>query len=146
MLRWVGVLVMLGTAILAGTSIADRRRALREIDDLRGRIYSARVAADSCQNSVAYEEMSFRRYNTVVDSLRREVRSFEAMDDRGVPEEAYDQYLELFEGYNDSVGSWEERAERLRVDEAACRAIIDGHNALTDSLRRRLLPEPEETG
>jgi hypothetical protein len=74
----------------------------------------------------------------MIDSLRDEVRDFEALDERGVPEERYDEYLERFEAYNDSVISWEARAETLRANEAACRELVEAHNALSDSLRRRM--------
>jgi hypothetical protein len=139
-LRWLAVLVLLASAILAVRSIADRRRTAREILDLRDDIYAARVAADSCRNAVAYAEMSFRRFGDAVDSARGQVRGFEALDERGVPKERYDEYLEVFEAYNDSVALWDDRVAELRADEAACRDIIDRHNRLADSLRKRLRP------
>ena len=55
--------------------------------------------------------------------------------------------MERFQAYNDSVAEWETRAERLRTHESECRAIIEGHNALSDSLRRRVAEEmPEREG
>jgi hypothetical protein len=36
------------------------------------------------------------------------------------------------------VAVWEARERRLRSAETACRATIEGHNALSDSLQRLL--------
>ncbi len=135
------VVAVLILAVLAGRDILDRRRTVREIRDLRDRVYRARVSADSCRNELAYEERLFRRFDTVVDSLRRQVRDYERLDERGVPEAEYEEYLRHFEGYNDSVAVWHDRATALRESEAACRAFIEGHNALADTLRRRLRSE-----
>ena len=143
-LRGLAVLVLVASAVLAVRSIADRRRTAREIRDLRDDIYVARVAADSCRNAVAYAELSFRRFGDAVDSVRGQVRGFEALDERGVPEERYDEYLEVFNAYNDSVALWDDRVAQLRADEAACRDIIDRHNLLADSLRKRLQPGYDE--
>ena len=142
--RWLVVLAVVALSIVAGTSIADQRRTAREIRNLRDSIYVARIAADSCQNALAYAEMTFRRYGTVVDSLRAEVRAFEALDERGVPAAQYDRYLDTFDRYNDSVGAWEDRAAALKEDETACRAVIDRHNTLADSLRERIEADASE--
>jgi len=125
-------------AVLGVRAYQEERRLLEEITGLRDEVYRARVSADSCRNELAYEETLFRRFDEVVDSLRGEVRSYEALDERGVPEERYDEYLEQFEGYNDSVEEWERRAEGLRSTEQTCRALVTDHNALADSLRGRL--------
>ena len=62
--------------------------------------------------------------------------SVEALGGGGaVPAGRYDEYLEVFESYNDSVAAWEVRSERLLSAESACRAVIDEHNALTDSIQ-----------
>jgi hypothetical protein len=145
-LRWVAVLVLLASAVLAVRSLADRRRTAREISELRDDIYVARVATDSCRNAVAYAEMSLRRFGDAVDSVRGQVRSLEALDERGVPEERYDEYMRLFNAYNDSVALWDDRVAKLRADEAACRSVIERHNLLADSLRRRLRPGSREEG
>ncbi len=114
------------------------RRLVDEITMLRNQVYEARVSADSCRNELAYQETLFRRFDEVVDSLRQEVRAFEAMDARGVPEAQYEEYLTRFEGYNDSVQAWERRAAELRASEQICRGLVHDHNALADSLRGRL--------
>lgn len=142
--RWRRPLAVLGALALVTVSVflvrdlLDRRRTVNEIRDLRDQVYRARVTADSCSNELAYQERLFRRFDTVVDSLRGEVRAFERMDERGVPEQHYDTYMQQFEGYNDSVAVWRRRAAELRASETACRDFIDVHNTLADSLRRRL--------
>ena len=141
MLRWLAVAALFVAVFLGVRSVADRRAMSREIRVLRDEIYVARVAADSCRNAVAYAELSFRRWGDAVDSVRGEVRRLEDLDERGVPEERYDEYMELFTSYNDSVAAWDNRVAELRAGEDACRTIIDRHNRLADSLRTRLRPE-----
>lgn len=142
----VGLLAVGGAAILVvfffgAREIAERRRTFDEITGLRERLYEARREAESCQRTVAARERAFRRLDAAVDSLRDEVRAFEALDERGVPEREYEAYLETFDGYNDSVDVWEAQAESLRAAEEACRDVIETHNALGDSLRARLAEE-----
>jgi len=134
-------LLALGALAWAGRDMLERRRTVEEINALRGRVYDARVAIDSCRNELAYQEMLFRRFDTLVASLRGEVDAFEALDERGVPEEEYDAYMDAFEGYNDSVAVWEARADSLRRTDAVCRVLVERHNELTDSFRARLLDE-----
>jgi len=137
-LALIGALVLATASVLGVRELLDRRHAVNEIRGLRDQVYRARVSADSCRNELAYQERLFRRFDTVVDSLRGEVRAFERLDARGVPEEHYETYLEHFEGYNDSVAVWRSRAAELRRSEAACRTLIEAHNVLADSLRMRL--------
>jgi hypothetical protein len=139
-----GILVLAAVVVVGAVNLLDHRRTVKEIRALRDHVYRARVSADSCRNELAYQERTFRRFDVVVDSLRGEVRAFERLDERGVPEDRYDEYLERFDGYNDSVAAWRLKADSLRAAEATCRALIEGHNVLADSLRARL--ETEETG
>jgi hypothetical protein len=76
-----------------------------------------------------------------IDSLRERVDSFEALGDGQVPASRYDEYLTIFDSYNDSVAAWEIRSERLRTAEASCRSVIESHNALSDSIQRFLRDE-----
>lgn len=133
----VAVLALAAVVVAGAWNLVERRRVVREIRSLRDTLYAARLAADSCRWSLATQERRFRRFDAMVDSLREEVRDFEALDERGVPEERYEEYLGRFEAYNDSVLAWEARAETLRANEAACRELVEAHNTLSDSLRRR---------
>lgn len=134
----VALMVTVPLVVLAVRAYREERRVVEEITQLRDEVYQARVSADSCRNELAYEEMRFRRFDEVVDSLGLDVRGYEEGDRRGVPEEVYEEYLERFDGYNDSVASWEARAEALRATEQVCRDLVVGHNELADSLRGRL--------
>lgn len=131
------VLLALSAAVLLFVAIdrmLERRRVAAEVNRLRGELFQARAAADRCQGSLLNSELRLREFDDVIAGLRAEVDSFEALDPRGVPEARYEEYMVSFERYNDSVAAWEDRAERLRTAEAACRATIEQHNALRDEL------------
>ena len=142
--RIFAVLAVVAGAVVVVTgmlNIMDNMRTRREIEGLRGTIFTARLAADSCRGSLDLQEERFRSFGVRVDSLRAESRDFESLDPRGVPEERYAEYMERFNAYNDSVAAWDARVETLRANEEACRALVEEHNALSDSLRRRLVEE-----
>jgi hypothetical protein len=132
------VLVVAGALVVGFQRLLDERRTRSELTTLQNRVYDARVAVDSCRNELAYQEMLFHRFDTLVNSLRGEVDAFEALDERGVPEPEYDAYMRAFEGYNDSVSVWEARADSLRATESVCRMLVERHNELADSFRARL--------
>lgn len=113
----------------------ERKRISDQINRLRGDLVQARAAARRCQGSIANSEQRLLEFDSMLDSLRARVDSFETLDGRGVPQREYDAYLETFESYNDSVAAWEARARRLRAAEASCRTTILEHNALTDTLQ-----------
>jgi len=129
------MLVVVTSVAASIWTLVDRNRTREELLDLRDRVTRARISADSCTNTLAYDHMLFGRFDQVVDSLKGEVRDLEALDPRGVPEERYDEYMERFRGYNDSVAAWERRADRLRASDTACRSLIEVHNTLSDSVR-----------
>jgi predicted nucleic acid-binding Zn-ribbon protein len=132
------VLLALSVAVLLFVGVdrlLERQRISEEVTRLRGELFQARAAAERCQGGLANSEARLRDFDEVIGTLRARVDSFEALDTRGVPEEEYDAYMESFESYNDSVAAWEDRAQRLRTAEASCRATIERHNALRDTLR-----------
>lgn len=122
-------------AFVAGRGALERRTQLQELERLQNRLADLRADAEACQLAVQQEERAFARYRAEVDSLRREVRELEALDERGIPAERYEEYLDAFDDYNKAVPLWEERADTLRAREEACRALVERHNALADSLR-----------
>jgi hypothetical protein len=134
----VAALALIVSAGLAGGSILERNRYVREMELLRASLRQARFSVDSCRMALTYQEQSFRLFDEMVDSLRREVRGFEDPAQGGVPEAMYPEYLEAFDAYNDSVANWQLRADSLQTAEAICRALVESHNALSDSLRRRV--------
>ena len=140
-LTWLMWVVVAAIFALSVWKMVDTRRERAEIAALRTQIQVARISADSCLADLERDQERFRAFGARVDTLRMEVRAFEDPDLGGVPQEEYAQYLERFDGYNDSVAAWESRADALRASEAACRTLVEAHNVLSDSLRRRLFPD-----
>lgn len=117
----------------------EAQRVTAEINRLRDELYRTRVAADRCRGSLVTSESSLRALTGVIDSMRSRVDSFEALGRGRVPADRYEEYLALFDSYNDSVAAWETRSERLRAAETSCRETIEHHNAVSDSIQRMLL-------
>lgn len=125
----VGVLVVLGVQ-----RIVERQRTVDEINRLRDELYRTRLSADRCRGSLQTSEAALQSLSATIDSLRVEVGDYETASGQ-VPEAIYEEYLGVFEEYNDSVAVWEGRERRLRAAEASCRSTIEQHNALSDSLQ-----------
>jgi hypothetical protein len=130
-------LTLVVLAGLAGGSILERNRRVAEMQALRVALDQARFSADSCKVALSWEEQGFLRFDRLVDSLRAEVESYEDPTQGGVPQAEYEAYLESFTLYNDSVDAWQGQADRLQAKETACRALVEAHNRLGDSIRRR---------
>ncbi|MDH3208056.1 MAG: hypothetical protein OEO79_15755 [Gemmatimonadota bacterium] len=124
--------------MIGGRRFMDQRQTTAEITRLREDLYRARVSSDRCRNSLAGSESSLRTLTATIDSIRSRVDSFEALGGGRVPSERYEEYLGVFDSYNDSVAAWEIRSERLLTAEASCRAVIEEHNALSDSIQALL--------
>ena len=136
-----GVLVAvstLGVLIFGGQRFMDQRRFRQDIEVLREELYRARVASDRCRGSLATSEAALQTLTLTIDSLRSRVDSFEALGGGRVPGDSYEEYLTVFDTYNDSVGVWDIRSERLLAAEAACRDVIEEHNTLSDSIQALL--------
>lgn len=132
-----GIVAVVGFVLL-GYAFTERTREMQELRTLSEEVQEARVVADSCRRALVQQENDFRRFDRFIDSLRSSVDAYEELDDRGVPQEQYQEYLETFDGYNEAVARWDSVAEFLRQNEASCRALIEGYNALADSFRARL--------
>lgn len=129
-------IVVTGTLVfLSIDRILERERTENQINALRGEIYRSRVAADRCRGSLQTSQAALLELGVAIDSLKRVVDGYETIPGRGVPAPNYDAYMSVFDQYNDSVGVWEGREERLRTAETACRTTIQEHNLLTDSLQ-----------
>lgn len=133
----IGALALLILAGLYGGNLMERNRRIAELQALRAALDRARFSADSCKVALSWEEQGFLAFDRLVDSLRTDVEGFEDPDRGGVPHAEYEAYLESFQRYNDSVAVWQARADTLQMNEAACRGLIEAHNALGDSIRRR---------
>ena len=107
----------------------------QEVERLREGLYRARTTAERCQRSIVAGETELVELKARLDSLRARVDSFEALDERGVPQDRYETYLGTFNMYNDTASTWEERERQLHVADSSCRSVILEHNALSDSLQ-----------
>ncbi|MDH3269760.1 MAG: hypothetical protein OEN56_00415 [Gemmatimonadota bacterium] len=125
----VGLLVVLGIQ-----RIVERQQTVAEINRLREELFRTRLASDRCRGSLQTSEASLRNLSVTIDSLRVAVDEYETAG-RQVPAAMYEEYLGVFEQYNDSVAAWEGRERRLRSAETSCRSTIERHNALRDSLQ-----------
>ncbi len=109
-----------------------------EIEGLRSQLTALRASADSCQATLAWRESDFHELDRRVDSLGTEVRDLEALDERGVPQERYPDYLEVFDSYNEAVAPWQAQADSLVAHWGVCRGMVDEHNLMVDSVAKRL--------
>jgi hypothetical protein len=138
----VALLASATTLLFVGARrVVESQRTTAEINRMREDLYRARVASDRCQSSLVTSESSLLTLTAIIDSLRQRVDSFEALGNGQVPASRYEEYLTVFDSYNDSVSAWETRSERLRTAEASCRAVIESHNALSDSIQQFLVEE-----
>lgn len=137
------VALVLAVAALGGLvwyllGALERQRELEELRAMRDSLASLRTSADVCRSTLAREESEFRSFDAHLDSLRRLITAYEELDPVGVPSDEYEDYLQVFDRYNLSVGEWEARADSLRASEARCRAVVELHNDFADSLRTRV--------
>lgn len=134
----IGILLAVSTLtvlIFGAQRFMEQQRLTEEVERLRDELYRARVASDRCRNSLVTSEASLQDLTTTIGELRSRVDSFETLGGGGVPSDLYEEYLGTFEAYNDSVAAWEIRSERLLTAEASCRAVIEEHNAVSDSIQ-----------
>ena len=137
-------LVLGGLVVIGIQRIVERQQTLEEINRLREDLYRTRLTADRCRGALQTSETALRSLRTTIDSLRVEVSDYETASGQ-VPQSLYEEYLGAFEEYNDSVQVWEGRERRLRSSEASCRATIERHNALSDTLQNVLTEAGIET-
>jgi len=128
-----------GLLFLSIDRILEQQRTEDHINSLREEIYRGRVASDRCRGSLQTSQAALLELGVAIDSLKRVVDDYETVPGRGVPAQNYDAYMSVFDEYNDSVGVWDGREKRLRTAERACRATIEAHNVLTDSLQAVLV-------
>lgn len=139
-------IVTVGLLVTGASRIIERQATIEEINRLRTELHRARVSADRCRGSLQTSEAALRDLGIAIDSLRGVVDSYEALDQRGVPADRYPDYLEVFDSYNDSVASWEDRERRLRTAETSCHSTIEEHNAISDTLQTVLAEAGIEAG
>jgi hypothetical protein len=97
-------------------------------------VVELRAAIDQCTDALHAEQARFQAHEHAVDSLRAVVLEYESAE-RTVPVEEFDDYLEAFTAYNESVRTWHDHAAALQAQWAECHELAERHNALVDSLR-----------
>jgi hypothetical protein len=95
-----------------------------------------RSAVSRCTEELAAAQERFDTHQRAVDSLRAAVLAYESRD-RTVPAEEFEDYLEVFTAYNESVGEWHQRADALEAQWEECHGLTERHNAVVDSLSGR---------
>jgi hypothetical protein len=130
-------LVLAVSAAFAARVVGERDRQVDELEALGVALELARAAVDSCGAALGLERDEFLRFDQKVDSLRAITDGYVDLEQGGVPQAEYHDYLVTFETYNDSVDAWQPRADSLRAREARCRALIGYYNELGDSIQKR---------
>lgn len=128
-----GVLALFALGALFVGRMLEQSRERSRFEAVQTRLGDLRQNSENCRRMLARAEDAFQGFGRQVDSLRSAVRAYE--DDGRVPEAVYEEYLDLFDRYNESIPVWEVQADSLRVIQARCRATIEAHNRLADSVR-----------
>jgi hypothetical protein len=140
-LLW-GVAIVLALLAL-GSAWADRRaeadspRARAEA--MRQEVRAAQAEAEECLAALELARSRFEAQTRQTEALGARIRRLEALDDRGVPADSYDVYLETVERFNASIEGWELRGEAVTEEREECLAVVEDRNLLADSLRRILV-------
>ncbi len=142
--QWILALVVLG--FLAGGAsrlqrVVRANSAVATAERLRETLGGVRSELDACLATRDRSELRFEALARETHRLRQELDSIEAMDSRGVPEEAYGAYLSRIEEYNVAVPDWERQAENLTALALECDSLAQDHNERVESLRDFLVVE-----
>ena len=140
------LLALLVLAFLAGGAsrlqrIVRANSAVATAERLRDALGGVRARLDACLATRDGSELRFEALARETRRLRQELDSIEALDPRGVPEEAYDTYLTRVEEYNVAVPQWERQAADLSLLALECDSIAQDHNGRVASLRSFLVEE-----
>jgi hypothetical protein len=127
---------------------AERDSPRVRADAVREEVRLAQAEAERCMEHLAASNLRFQSQRRQTQAFQSRIDALEALDDRGVPADSYDVYLETVERFNASIEGWELRGEALVTTQQRCRALVEDRNVLADSLRRILvemgyLPEEE---
>lgn len=125
-----------GAVSIVGQMVDNSIRA--QAEQLRDSVREARADLADCLDGLDGEERRFRSHERTTHFLRDRVDELEALDERGVPRDRYEEYLDVFDRYNEAVTEWERLGNALQDLSATCRAFAEEHNervgALTDFL------------
>lgn len=121
-----------------GKAWLENRAEVQAIERLRTHLAELRSGVGACRAALEREHSAFERYRASVESLLEAVREYETLDERGVPADRYEDYIDTFDRYNESLAGWQARADSLAVHDDACRGLTVRHNETADSLRQHL--------
>jgi len=122
-------------ALSAGTSTQER------VEDMRERLRERRFAVNSCLSEMGADELAVEIRLADTESLRSRITALESLDPRGVPADSFPLYSELVDRFNAAVAAWDTLGTEARSSRDECRAFVQAHNSLSDSLRALLAAE-----
>jgi hypothetical protein len=138
------VLVILAVVLaIAALGIHRLSRSATEratLTALADSVRTLRSAADGCSAELRDAEAELAHYRARLDSMHSHVRSFETIGPDAVPAARYEEYLQEFDRYQDSTGTWQARVDTLQLLLAHCRELAEAHNEVVDTLRLRRAP------
>ena len=120
------VSLVTGAVSIVGQMVDNSIRT--QAEELRDSVREARVDLNQCLDRMDAKERRFRSHERVTNFLRERVDELESLDERGVPRARYDEYMDVFERYNEAVPEWERLGDSLRTLSATCRAVAREHN------------------
>ena len=141
------VSLVTGAVSIVGQVVDNSRRA--QAEELRDSVREVRADLNTCLDELDAKDRRFQSHQRVTSFLRNRVDELEGLDDRGVPRERYEEYLDVFDRYNEAVPEWRRLGDSLRVISTACRTLAQEHNErlaiLTDFLEEEGLWDPDWT-
>jgi len=140
---WSLVFLVVLAAALGSFVVLDRRGGedpLRlQAEELRAEIRELQGQVDHCLAQRSSLEARFQNAMDRTEALRSRVGELEGLDPDGVPAERYEEYLEVFDEYNESIPEWERLGEAVREQGARCRGLAEAHNRRLERLQEILM-------
>ncbi len=137
-----GVALVLA-AVVVHSAWSDRRAEADSprvrAEAVRAEVRAAQVEAEACLAALELARARFEAQTRETGALGDRIRRLEALDDRGVPADSYDVYLETVERFNASIERWELRGEAVTEEREECLTLVEERNLLADSLRQILI-------
>lgn len=126
------VSLVTGAVSIVGQVVDNSVRA--QAEELRDSVREARAVLTECLDGLDVKERRFRSHERATNFLRDRVEELESLDDRGVPRDRYDEYLDVFDRYNEAVPEWERLGDSLMTLSFTCRALAEEHNERVETL------------
>ncbi len=140
---WVVLAIGVGAAATAASTVeywaGHSPRA--QAEEQRERMLEVRSALDRCMTQLDRWEQSFWSHERETTLLRSQIERFESLDPEGVPMDRYEEYLDVFEQYNEAIPIWEARADSVRAQHQRCGTLAERFNEKRDALERFMVRE-----